>query len=219
MNTKYDAGQQAAQTLRVAVVDDHTTFSDLLCLALNAEDDLECVGTAGDRDATLTMVRDVRPDIVVMDVQLGGDDGVEVTAELTSHHEDLRVVILTAHASRDLMRRAIAARACGLLPKNGALPDLLRTLRSARRGGFVVDPHLFQSLLEKPEDPLPALTPRELMVLRQLASGKDTATVARQLGLSVHTCRGYVKSLLVKLDAHSQLEAVAIAIRRGIVDV
>ena len=219
MNTKYDAGQQAAQTLRVAVVDDHTTFSDLLCLALNAEDDLECVGTAADRAATLTMVRDVRPDIVVMDVQLGGDDGVEVTAELTSRHEDLRVVILTAHASRDLMRRAIAARACGLLPKNGALPDLLRTLRSARRGGFVVDPHLFQSLLEKPEDPLPALTPRELMVLRQLASGKDTATVARQLGLSVHTCRGYVKSLLVKLDAHSQLEAVAIAIRRGIVDV
>jgi len=218
MNTKYDAGQ-AARTLRVAVVDDHTTFSDLLCLALNAEDDLECVGTAGDRDATLTMVRDVRPDIVVMDVQLGGDDGVEVTAELTALHEDLRVVILTAHASRDLMRRAIAARACGLLPKNGALPDLLRTLRSARRGGFVVDPHLFQSLLEKPEDPLPALTPRELMVLRQLASGKDTATVARQLGLSVHTCRGYVKSLLVKLDAHSQLEAVAIAIRRGIVDV
>ena len=218
MNTKYDAGQ-AARTLRVAVVDDHTTFSDLLCLALNAEDDLECVGTAGDRDATVTMIRDVRPDIVVMDVQLGSDDGVEVTAELTSRHEDLRVVILTAHTSRDLMRRAIAARACGLLPKNGALPDLLRTLRSARRGGFVVDPHLFQSLLEKPEDPLPALTPRELMVLRQLASGKDTATVARQLGLSVHTCRGYVKSLLVKLDAHSQLEAVAIAIRRGIVDV
>jgi DNA-binding NarL/FixJ family response regulator len=165
------------------------------------------------------MVSDVRPDIVVMDVQLGGDDGVEVTAQLTARHEDLRVVILTAHASRDLMRRAIAARACGLLPKNGALPDLLRTLRSARRGGFVVDPRLFQSLLEKPEDPLPALTPRELMVLRQLAAGKDTTTVARQLGLSVHTCRGYVKSLLVKLDAHSQLEAVAIAIRRGIVDV
>jgi DNA-binding NarL/FixJ family response regulator len=218
MNTKYDAGQ-AARTLRVIVVDDHTTFSDLLCLALNAEDDLECVGTAADRDATLTMVSDVRPDIVVMDVQLGGDDGVEVTAQLTARHEDLRVVILTAHASRDLMRRAIAARACGLLPKNGALPDLLRTLRSARRGGFVVDPRLFQSLLEKPEDPLPALTPRELMVLRQLAAGKDTTTVARQLGLSVHTCRGYVKSLLVKLDAHSQLEAVAIAIRRGIVDV
>ena len=165
------------------------------------------------------MVDDVRPDIVVMDVQLGSEDGVELTAELTSRDEDLRVVILTAHASRDLMRRAIAARACGLLPKNGALPDLLRTLRSSRRGGFVVDPRLFQSLLEKPEDPLPALTPRELMVLRQLASGKDTATVARQLGLSVHTCRDYVKSLLVKLDAHSQLEAVAIAIRRGIVDV
>ena len=218
MNPKYDAGQ-AARTLRVIVVDDHTTFSGLLCLALNAEDDLECVGTAADRDSTLTMVRDVHPDIVVMDVQLGSDDGVELTAELTSSHEDLRVVILTAHASRDLMRRAIAARACGLLPKNGALPDLLRALRSARRGGFVVDPRLFQSLLEKPEDPLPALTPRELMVLRQLAAGKDTTTVARQLGLSVHTCRGYVKSLLVKLDAHSQLEAVAIAIRRGIVDV
>jgi DNA-binding NarL/FixJ family response regulator len=218
MNAKEEAGKPVRRQ-RVAVVDDHTTFSDLLCLALNAEDDLECVGTAADRVSTLALVKDIRPDIVVMDVQLGGEDGVEITAELTSHHADLRVVILTAHASRDLMRRAIAARACGLLPKNGALPDLLRTLRSARRGGFVVDPHLFQSLLEKPEDPLPALTPRELMVLRQLASGKDTATVARQLGLSVHTCRGYVKSLLVKLDAHSQLEAVAIAIRRGIVNV
>ena len=120
MNTKYDAGQQAAQTLRVAVVDDHTTFSDLLCLALNAEDDLECVGTAADRVTTLALVKDIRPDIVVMDVQLGGEDGVEITAELTSHHADLRVVILTAHASRDLMRRAIAARAC-------ASPTVTRT--------------------------------------------------------------------------------------------
>ena len=219
MDTKDDDVGEPASTLRVAVVDDHTTFSDLLCLALNAEDDLLCVGTAGDRGSSLALVDEVHPDIVVMDVQLGSDDGIEVTAELTARHEELRVVILTAHATRDLMRRAIAARACGLLPKNGALPDLLRTLRSSRRGGFVVDPGLFQSLLEKPQDPLPALTPRELMVLRQLANGKDTATVARQLGLSVHTCRGYVKSLLVKLDAHSQLEAVAIAIRRGIVDV
>src|SRR4029079_5942387 len=101
MNAKEEAGKPVRRQ-RVAVVDDHTTFSDLLCLALNAEDDLECVGTAADRAATLTMVRDLSPAIVVMDVQLGGDDGVEVTAELTSHHEDLRVVILTAHASRDL---------------------------------------------------------------------------------------------------------------------
>src|SRR4051794_24076113 len=118
MNRKYDAGQ-AARTLRVIVVDDHTTFSDLLCLALNAEDDLECVGTAAYRVAALPMGGDVRPDIVVMHVLVGVDDGVEVRVQLAARHADRRVVILPAHASRGLMGGAIASRACGLLPKNG----------------------------------------------------------------------------------------------------
>lgn len=215
----YD-GAPTAPATRVVVVDDHTTFSDLLSLALDGQADLTCVGTADTRDSAMALVRRERPDVVVMDAQLGADDGVSATAELTAQDDALRVLILTAHANRDLMRRAVAAQACAVLPKNGALPDLLRTLRSARRGGFVVDQKLFRTLVEQPDEkPLPPLSPREMAVLRLLATGKDVTTIASQLGLTVHTCRGYVKSLLAKLDAHSQLEAAAIAIRRGIVDV
>lgn len=210
---------------RVLVVDDHMTFSDLLSMALSGEDDLECVGTAHDRSSALELARSERPDVVLMDVALGHDNGLQVTAELTREYPALRVVVLTANANRELMMQAAAADASCLLLKNGALPDVLRALRTSRRGGFVVGPDLLQSLMAQTsehspnEPPLPSLTPRELAVIKLLASGKDTHTIARELNLSVHTCRGYVKSLLYKLDAHSQLEAAAIAIRRGIVDV
>ncbi len=209
------------EVTRVLVVDDHRTFSDLLALALSGLDDLECVGTAHDARQALAMAERTRPDVVVMDVQLGEDDGVAVTAQLTATYPDMRVVVLTAHASRDLMKRAAAAGACCLLPKNGSLPDMLHALRSARQGGFVVDAGLLHLLVTGPreENPLPALSRREAEVIALLAQGKDTATIARTLGISVNTCRGYVKTLLGKLDAHSQLEAVAIAIRRGLVDV
>ena len=207
----------------IVVVDDHKTFSDLLSLALSGEQDLECVGTAHDRSSALQLVSQHRPDVVVMDVDLGGDNGIAVTAELTSAYPDLSVVILTAHATRDLAMQAAAADASCLLPKNGALPDLLKALRSARRGGFIVDPALLRALVTQTppsdEEPLQPLTPRELTVLQLLVMGKDTAAIARELNLSVHTYRGYVQTLVHKLGARSQLEAVVIAIRRGIVNV
>jgi DNA-binding NarL/FixJ family response regulator len=206
----------------VLVVDDHTTFSDLLAMALAGMPDLECVGTASSMAEASTMAEQLRPDVVVMDVQLGGDDGIEATRALTGRFPELRVVVLTAHADRALMRRAADAGACCLLPKNGSLPELLDALRNARRGGFIVDPTLLRSLVASPEptrDRLPPLTRREREVLRLLSQGNDPQSIARELGISVHTCRGYVKTLLVKLGAHSQLEAVSVAIRNGLVDV
>lgn len=215
-----------AHVMTVLVVDDHTTFSDLLAMAISGLPDLDCVGTASSVQEAGVLTEKLRPDVVVMDVQLGrGDenDGIEATRTLTREYPDLRVVVLTAHADRALMRRAADAGACCLLPKNGSLPDLLDALRSARRGGFIVAPTLLRSLVasppERPRDQLPPLTRREREVLRMLAEGSDPQTIARRLGISVHTCRGYVKTLLVKLGAHSQLEAVTVAMRNGLVDV
>jgi DNA-binding NarL/FixJ family response regulator len=209
---------------RVLVVDDHTTFSELLALALSGEPDLECVGTARTADEGIARTMQLRPDLVVMDVQLGEDDGVEATALLTEKLPELRVVVLTAHADSHLMQRAADAGACCLLAKDGSLPDLLDALRRSHRGGLVVDPSLLRTLMSTPAgrpEPsvrVPRLTRRESDVLRMLADGLDTGTIGRELGISVHTCRGYVKGLLQKLNAHSQLEAVAIATRYGLID-
>jgi DNA-binding NarL/FixJ family response regulator len=212
----------ARTTTSVLVVDDHTTFSDLLAMALDGEPDLTCVGTAGSVAGALAMVDMLRPDLVLMDVQLGDGDGIAATAELTRTYPELRVVVLTAHIDSALMQRAADAGACCLLAKDGSLPDMLAALRSSRRGGLFIGARLLKALMtSKPSssDYLPPLTPREQDVLRMLADGSDARAIARRLGISVNTCRGYVKNLLLKLDAHSQLEAVVIATNRGLVSV
>ncbi len=207
---------------RVVVVDDHRVFAELLELAMQAEPDLQVVGHAQTVAAGLEMVEQLHPDVVIMDVQLGDGDGIAAAAELTGRDPALRVVVLTAHVDPELMRRAAEADACALLPKDGDLAGMLEVLRTAARGSFAIHPELLHRLVSRsasPEQPLPVLTRREREVLQLLASGLETRLIARELGVSVHTCRGYVKAILAKLEAHSQLEAVARAMRFGLIDV
>ena len=223
MESPQETAADGSTPIRVLVVDDHCTFAELVVVALAHEDDLDCVGAAHDADRARRMAQELAPDVVLMDVNLGDQDGLDLTAELVAAHPGLRVVVLTAHADGDTMRRAAAAGACALLPKDGSLPDLLNGLRSARPGGFVVHPTLLRTLVTEERTsaaagPAPVLTPRELLVLQLLAEGRDTRSIARELKISVNTCRGYVKNVLMKLDAHSQLEAVVIAGRHGLVD-
>jgi DNA-binding NarL/FixJ family response regulator len=208
---------------RVLVVDDHRTFSDLLALALAGQPDLDCVGTAHCQAEALALAEALRPDMVVMDVRLGDEDGIAVAEVLMERFPDLRVAVLTAHANTALMQRAARAGACCLLPKDGALSDMLQALRNARPGGLVVHPALLQALMtattKSDISPPPPLSRRERQVLQMLAEGKDARGVAKELGITVNTCRGYVKNLLAKLGAHSQLQAVALARKHGLVDV
>ncbi|EYR62922.1 LuxR family transcriptional regulator [Actinotalea ferrariae CF5-4] len=205
---------------RVLVVDDHRTFAELLARALCDEPDLECVGDAQSASSARLQVDLLRPDIVVTDVDLGKDaeDGIALTRSLTASHPDLLVVVLSALADGELVRRAAAAGAVGVVPKDGSVGELLDVLRRVRRGDLVLHPELLSFLLTETDRSRAAddLTPREHDVLELLADGLDARAIARELGISVHTCRGYVKSLLVKLDAHTQLEAVVAASRRGL---
>ena len=204
---------------RILVVDDHRTFADLLALAFTAEPDLECVGTARTITECITLTGSLRPDLVVMDVQLADGDGLDATAQLTALFPALLVVVLTAFVSSELMRRAADAGACALLTKDGALTEMLEAVRSAHPGGFVVQPALLHRLVRQPSsaERAPLLTQREQDVLRLLATAADTRQIAKCLDISLSTCRGYIKRLLVKLDAHSQLEAVVVARRYGLI--
>jgi DNA-binding NarL/FixJ family response regulator len=203
------------------VVDDHRTFVDLLQFALEAESGFTCVGAAYDLGAGLALVEARRPDLVVMDYEFTGDtqDGIEATAAITSRHPDIHVVLLTGHADPALVRRAAEAGARSLMPKDGSLSDLLDALQTAGPGGLLVHPDLLLASRDAPATTTPtaALSPREQDVLAMLAMGMGATAVADHLGISKNTCRGYIKSLLWKLDAHSQLEAVAVARRQGLV--
>ena len=208
---------------RVMVVDDHRTFTDLMVLALGDDADLECVGAAHDSSSALVLAALLRPDVVLVDVELGPEDGLALAVQLRVARPALRIVVLTAHGDDlHVARRAVAVGACALVAKDGSLTELLHHLRTARPGGMVVKPHVLVALAASSAEAGPApfapLTDRERHVLQLLASGRDVRRIAGELHLSIHTCRGYVKSLLAKLGAHSQLEAVVIANTHGLLD-
>ncbi|HEV7654674.1 MAG TPA: response regulator transcription factor [Mycobacteriales bacterium] len=210
-------------TTTVALVDDHQTLLDLLGFAIDAESDLVVVGTATTAADGLALVARTCPDVVLLDFVLPDGDGVTVATALAHDHPETRVVMLTASEDAELITLAARAGAAGFVMKSGALSQLLDTIRAARIGTMIVDPVFLARLGSSRRRPAaddgpppPVLTRRELDVLERLGQGKDPRTIARELCISVHTCRGYVKSTLAKLNCHSQLEAVVTARRLGL---
>lgn len=202
---------------RVVLVDDHRTFVELLQFALASTPSMSCVGAAYTPEDGLELVAECRPDLVVMDYEFPNSlyDGVQTTAAITARFPEIHVALLSGHADADLVHRAVSAGARALLPKDGSLPDLLQALETIRPGVLLVGP----GMLDRPVIPTQhnPLSARERDVLAMLAVGLRAQNIADQLGISKNTCRGYIKSLLWKLDAHTQLEAVANARRRGLV--
>ncbi|MBE0009116.1 DNA-binding response regulator [Arthrobacter sp. AET 35A] len=206
---------------RVLIVDDHATFAELLAQALVREPDFICVGFATDIASAMEQCGRLRPDVVVMDYHLPDGDGISAAERLLVRAPDTRVVMLTGDANSQSLTRAAESGICAFLPKDGSLKTLLETLRHARNGGMMVHPQLVTQLCARKRAPAHAasfasLTHREVEVLRLMAAGKDVRTNARALNISENTCRGYVKSILSKLGAHSQLEAVAVAGKLGL---
>jgi DNA-binding NarL/FixJ family response regulator len=215
-------GSGTATPLRVMVVDDHRTFADLLSLALSSEEDLESVGVAGSAAEAVAMAAELRPDVVVMDIEMPRQDGLSATRRLREILPELVIVVVTAHRDPQWVLRATQAGASAFVPKNGSLPEMLDVLRRARNGGMLVAASAFGQATAPPArdpgTPRVELTQRERDVLGCLARGMAPKAIARVLGISLHTCRGYVKSLLAKLGVSSQLEAVVTAQRLGLVD-
>jgi DNA-binding NarL/FixJ family response regulator len=202
---------------RVLLVDDHRTFLELLQYALEGEPDLTCVGVAPDPVAALAMIGSLKPDLVVMDYEFPGApyDGIQATAMVSVRFPQTRVVLLTGRFNSTLIRLAAEAGARSLLLKDGSLPDLIEALRTTSSSGFLVPPQMLRAVGEGTASS--HFSRREVEVVSMLAIGMTSREIADELGITRHTCRGYIKSLLWKLGAHSQLEAVAVARRQGLV--
>jgi DNA-binding NarL/FixJ family response regulator len=205
---------------RVLCVEDQQTLADALRLAVTAEPDLICLGTARTAEEAAQLASADHPDVVLMDVMLPGDlDGIDATRRMKALSPDIRVVILTASPSLDLVARATAAGADGFLAKDAPLESVLEAIRSSGDGEMRLDTSTVTAITHRAgrlAQPAIELTPRELEVLGHLVDGVGVQAMAPRLGISVHTCREYVRAVLTKLGAHSQLEAVALARRLGV---
>jgi two-component system response regulator DesR len=206
-----------AETIRVVVVDDHRTVASAMAMALDSEEGIECIGTVHSAREARWLAQRYVADVVVMDVNLGDGDGIDVAADLVRSAPGLRVVIFSGIVDRPLLRRAANAGVVAVLAKDGTLPELLAAIRGSSSDGLVVQPQLLRRLVGgQAASAVVQLTAREGEVLSLLSEGHDVQRIATELGITVLTCRGYLKHLMAKLDAHTQLEAVLNASRLGL---
>src|SRR5687768_15685372 len=180
------SSQQNVPARRVVVVDDYRMFAELLELGLGAHPKLTCVGTAGTISSAVQLIAREQPDVVVMDVRLGQESGVDATATITKQWPEVAVLILTAHPTPHLMSEAVRAGASAMLSKGGALDELLDMVLRVRPHQFTVTAHLMDSLLSAPEGPVSPCTPREHEVLTLLAAGHDVRWISKELDISPH---------------------------------
>ena len=210
-------------TIRLLLADDHRMLREGLRRTLE-EEGLEVVGEAADGEEALRLAAKLRPDVVLMDVTMPVLDGVEATRQLHEHLPEIPVVILTMHADREVLARAIRAGASGYLVKDCSTDEVVRTVRLAASGETALSPELAASMLaeaqraDTPAEELePIISKREEEVLQLVADGLSTSEVAAKLYISIKTVKNHLASIYEKLDSRDRTQAVLRAVRMGII--
>jgi DNA-binding NarL/FixJ family response regulator len=208
--------------MRILIVDDHPITRDGLRTALSLTDDVEVVGEAASGEEAIEVVEDSKPDVIFMDVRMPGMNGIQATKVIRERHPETKVILFTVDESRASISEAIQAGVSGYLLKDVNVGELVNAARLAMQGKAVIHPSLTQAFIEevrlvdrKPEAPL---SPREIEILQQVAYGSTTKEVADSLGISFHTVKTHLERIFEKLGANDRAQAVAIAIRQGLVD-
>lgn len=201
--------------IRILVADDHPMMRRGMVDLLRSEPGLEVVAEAEDGQTALELCRELRPDVVITDLDMPRMDGLEATRRITAELPESRVIVLTVHAGEDDVARCLQAGARGYLLKKSKAEEILQTIRAVHGGRRRVDPELSEKLAEHMG--APALTAREMDVLRAMAEGKDNQTIAAQLGITEGTTKWYVTSIFSKLDVTDRTQAVVQAVKRGLV--
>lgn len=203
------------KTITILVADDHKIVRMGLKSLFAEEADLAVVGEADDGDSAVREALALKPDIVVMDLMMPRKDGVAATAEIHAALPGTGIVILTSYSTSDTIAAALAAGATGAVMKSADDATLLTAVRAVASGARFISPEVKGALAFDP--PAPTLSPRQREVLVSLAKGFNNTEIASQLGISRTVVKEHVENLLVKLEAANRTEAVAIALRKGLV--
>jgi two-component system, NarL family, response regulator DevR len=212
--------------IRVGLVDDHALLRLGLRTLIDDEADMEVVGEADSTASALQMVERDRPQVILMDIRLPGDSGLEATRQITARYPQTRIVMLTSFADEDLVVGAIRAGAVGYILKEVGNQEVLRAVRLAAAGGSVLDAGTTSRLLSRVRDTeqkadadaFRDLSERELDVLYEISQGKTNAEIATSLNLSEKTARNYVSSILEKLHLANRIELATYAIKHNLAE-
>ena len=198
--------------IRVLLADDETLLRDALSMTLGLQEGIEVVAAVADGDEAMVALNRWRPDIALLDLQMPGKDGIEVTEAVRASGLATRCIIVTSHGRPGYLRKALAAGARGFLPKTSGARQLADVIRQVHAGHRYVDPELSAEAISAGDSPL---TPREADVLELAAGGAPVDEIAERAHLSPGTVRNYLSSATSKLGAANRHEAVEAARLRG----
>ena len=208
------------KTIRVLIVDDHEIVREGLQILLSEESEFEVVGLAGDSEAALALVKQLNPDVILMDLVLPGLDGIETTKRIVAANPSAKVLVLTSYSDDLRVRDAIQAGAIGYLLKDVLKAELLNAIRSAAAGKPALHPdaqqYLMRQLSGTDAPPHSRLTAREFNILQLLAEGKSNKEVALALSLTEGTVKGYVSTIFDKLGVADRTQAALYAVEHGL---
>jgi DNA-binding NarL/FixJ family response regulator len=217
-----DVEEETATPVRVLIVDDHKMFAESLARLLGDEDGIEVVGVASNGTEGFDLAGRLHPKVVLVDYRMPDRDGVETTSAIKANDASTMVVMLTAAEDDRVLLNAIDAGCSGFLTKDRAAAEVAQAVRAAAAGEALISPAQLARLLPRLSSTRAEvgsdLTRRELELLDHLSRGSSNKAIAAELHLSLNTVRNYVQTVLTKLGAHSKLEAVATAVREGLIE-
>ena len=210
--------------IRVLLADDHALVRAGFRLILETEPGIEVVGEAEDGEQAVRMLERIRPDVILMDLEMPRLGGIEATSQISESHPEVRIVVLTSHAAEEDVFPALKAGAQGYLLKHSPPEDVLRAIRRAHEGETVLHPTIARMMLQdlrrpaRPTQPPTAepLSERELEVLRLIARGMSNQEIADTLVVGEATVRSHVSAILRKLQLASRTQAALYALREGL---
>jgi DNA-binding NarL/FixJ family response regulator len=207
--------------IRVLIADDHKVVRQGLRFLLSSEPGIEVAGEAADGVAALDAIRDIRPDVVLLDLFMPRLDGLAVLAAMRDQRLTAAVLVLTSSADDQHLIQAIKAGALSYLPKTAGVDQVVDAVRAAARGESVLQPaataRLLRELRHAAADPLGQLTPRETDVLKGLAQGRSNREIAKALSVSEETVKSHVSSILAKLGLADRTQAAIFALQHHLV--
>ena len=216
------------QKIRVLVVDDHTIVRDGICALLALAGDMEVVGEATNGNEALKMVKEVTPDVVLMDIAMPIMGGLEATRRMRKESPATKVLVLTQYDDKEYVFPVIESGASGFISKAAASSELVTGIRSIYRGDAFLSPSVAKIMVEDyqrtaaertKQDPYNELTERERDILKLLAEGHSTAEISEMLVITTKTVEGHKTNLMAKLGIHNRVDLVKYALRKGIITI
>jgi len=225
-----DAGGSGSEVIRVLIADDQALFRRGLYVVLGTEENIEVVAEAENGEEAIAKAQELAPDVVLMDVRMPRVNGIDAARQISMDVPSTKILMLTVSDEEDDLYEAIKAGANGYLLKEISVEEVAEAIRAVVQGQSLISPSMASKLLnefnmlakkaeERQQFPAPALTGRELEVLKLVAKGMSNREIADELYISENTVKNHVRNILEKLHLHSRMEAVIYAVRERLLDI